>query len=405
MGRRKRRQRRKRDKKMDEGRRRDQDTVEIIEEILRRPQIEISQLRKVSAVRGLVNHRLRARVWPMLLGIDLENFDWGDYERLGEMDHKDTPTVKADIPRSMHQFTDGLSDKSKEEKRAALRRLLNAVVNYHDGDVHYYQGLHDIGAVLILTVGERLAFPLICKIATCQLRDCTRVNLDAVTELLRLIHPIVEMADPEVATLLQVMGVPCYFSLSWFITWFSHDVHSLPDIARLFDLFFSSHPMMPLYVGAAGIATAREELVGLDEMCELHSALVNLNIGKYISTDDLIRKALALYGQASPGRILRRCRMNLKCATAPDAFLNGDFWEVPDKPVKRNPLLMGDPVWWTMQTLTKGLVMSSQKGTPISTLSMVGVGVAAVLLAFKVMDSHMQGLQDHAWDSMFQSEL
>lgn len=84
------------------------------------------------------------------------------------------------------------------------------------------------------------------------------------------------------------MGVPCFFSLSWFITWFSHDVHNLPDVARLFDLFLSSHPMMPLYVGAAGIAASRDELIQLTEMCELHSALVNLRVGNYISTDDLI---------------------------------------------------------------------------------------------------------------------
>lgn len=79
------------------------------------------------------------------------------------------------------------------------------------GDVHYYQGLHDIGAALILTVGERLAFPLLCKIATCQLRDCTRPTLDAVTELLRLINPIVEMADREIARLLEVLVgyTPC----------------------------------------------------------------------------------------------------------------------------------------------------------------------------------------------------
>lgn len=80
------------------------------------------------------------------------------------------------------------------------------------GDVHYYQGLHDIGAALILTVGERLAYPLLCKIARCQLRDCTRPTLDAVTELLRLINPIVEMADSGIARLLEVLVgyTPCF---------------------------------------------------------------------------------------------------------------------------------------------------------------------------------------------------
>ena len=42
---------------------------------------------------------------------------------------------------------------------------------------------------------------------------------------------------------------PC----SWYMTWFAHDVPSLPQIARLFDLFLSSHPLMPLYLAAVAI--------------------------------------------------------------------------------------------------------------------------------------------------------
>lgn len=37
------------------------------------------------------------------------------------------------------------------------------------------------------------------------------------------------------------------------MTWFAHDVPSLPQIARLFDLFLASHPLMPLYVAAVAI--------------------------------------------------------------------------------------------------------------------------------------------------------
>lgn len=40
---------------------------------------------------------------------------------------------------------------------------------------------------------------------------------------------------------------------SWYMTWFAHDVPSLSQIARLFDLFLSSHPLMPLYVAAVAI--------------------------------------------------------------------------------------------------------------------------------------------------------
>ena len=42
---------------------------------------------------------------------------------------------------------------------------------------------------------------------------------------------------------------PC----SWYLTWFAHDVPALGQAARLFDLFLSSHPLMPLYVAAVAI--------------------------------------------------------------------------------------------------------------------------------------------------------
>ena len=37
------------------------------------------------------------------------------------------------------------------------------------------------------------------------------------------------------------------------MTWFAHDVPGLHQIARLFDLFLASHPLMPLYVAAVAI--------------------------------------------------------------------------------------------------------------------------------------------------------
>lgn len=60
-------------------------------------------------------------------------------------------------------------------------------------------------------------------------------------------------ADEELAQYILKAGILPYFALSWYITWFAHDVQSLPQIARLFDLFMASHPLMPLYVGAAAM--------------------------------------------------------------------------------------------------------------------------------------------------------
>ncbi len=51
-------------------------------------------------------------------------------------------------------------------------------------DVYYYQGLHDIASVLLLVCGsERAAFPLLCRVVRCQLRDATRPALTPVMEV------------------------------------------------------------------------------------------------------------------------------------------------------------------------------------------------------------------------------
>lgn len=172
---------------------------------------------------------------------------------------------------------------------------------------HLLQGLHDIAAVLLFVCGERLAFRMLAALATCNLRDCTRRDLAAATEMLRLLYAILEACDPGLYAYIQGLQVrwhswmrrgvcgaavvqsggalqelprrwaphpgrltpfllrslppasqePAletpYFALSWYMTWFAHDVRSLPQAARLFDLFLSSHPLMPLYLAAVAI--------------------------------------------------------------------------------------------------------------------------------------------------------
>ena len=60
-------------------------------------------------------------------------------------------------------------------RRRELRRLLNATVcSRRPGEINYYQGLHDIAAVLLFVAGERPAAQMLARMAVCHLRDCTR---------------------------------------------------------------------------------------------------------------------------------------------------------------------------------------------------------------------------------------
>lgn len=114
------------------------------------------------------------------------------------------------------------------------------------------------------------------------------------------------MADPELAALSDELSLPPYYALSWFITWFSHDMPGLDAAARLFDLFLAVHPLMPLYVGAAAMHSQQGALLaagrGEGGMPELHSALNNLDVTKVLDADQLACKVgLGLWGGVGMG--------------------------------------------------------------------------------------------------------
>ena len=41
------------------------------------------------------------------------------------------------------------------------------------------------------------------------------------------------------------------FALSWLITWYGHVLKDFTTIVRLYDYFLATHPLMPVYFGAA----------------------------------------------------------------------------------------------------------------------------------------------------------
>jgi len=51
--------------------------------------------------------------------------------------------------------------------------------------------------------------------------------------------------------------VPTYFALSWYLTWFAHDVEDHSRRARIFDVCLASPPEMPVYFAAAVRPRAR----------------------------------------------------------------------------------------------------------------------------------------------------
>mmetsp|Transcript_17727 Transcript_17727/g.53333 ORF Transcript_17727/g.53333 Transcript_17727/m.53333 type:complete len:396 (+) Transcript_17727:445-1632(+) len=314
---------------------RDEETLRLVSAVLAEQPVDTAALRKLAAVRGLVNHPLRQRVWPLLLGLQpVEDDDSSSYEEQSCQGHRDSQVVKVDVERSLWAFTDGWSDEARGEKRRELARVLTATVANSGGRACYYQGLHDVASVLLMVGGEQLAYRLLCHLTTCQLRDCTRPTMDAVMEQLPLVIHILRQADPELADHITTAGILPYFALSWYITWFAHDVSALPQVARLFDLFMASHPLMPLYVGAVAMKAARDQLlaVGGDDPSEVHSALSKLSILGRLTTEELAQQAVRLFKRAPAAKLLRHRDFELHWSVAPAAKLEEGHWQVPENP-------------------------------------------------------------------------
>ena len=71
--------------------------IKTVNEILNTSPIDVSRLRKISAVCGLSCNSMRARVWPILLGINLNEVDVDKYIEASKEKHKDTSTVQVSL--------------------------------------------------------------------------------------------------------------------------------------------------------------------------------------------------------------------------------------------------------------------------------------------------------------------
>jgi hypothetical protein len=280
----------------------------------------------------------------LLLGVQDVPYDESSYASSHVTVHKDSQVVLNDMERSLWSLTPGWSDAARAERRAALRRVLDAVVAGNSAGVHYYQGLHDVAAVLLFVCGEATAYRLLSRLAVCHLRDCTRPTMAPTLEVVGLVYPILRVADPELHAYLVALGVPPHFALSWAMTWFAHDVPSLRQCARLFDLFISCHPLMPLYVAAVAMRAGREAVLacGPDGAAEAYHALNKMRFLQpgQLSADELAREAAALYQIVPPSALARRREvLQLLHSTSADAYLEGGRWQVPDTPrPQRSPL-------------------------------------------------------------------
>ena len=155
----------------------------------------ISELAAVAAARGFRDASTRARAWPKLLALDVTRADAAAalFEgRASALNARERNQVELDVRRSHW-----IPASAGAEARARLSRVIRGVLATRPGECRYYQGLHDVAAVLLLVCDEAAPAAL-DRLVVGHLRDAVRGGgLDSVLETLRLLPHLIAVADPE----------------------------------------------------------------------------------------------------------------------------------------------------------------------------------------------------------------
>lgn len=256
---------------------------------------------------GLLEDRLRRECWPLLLSVDVDRLPpCGDRRRLRSSRHYEQ--VKLDVDRSVRRFPDRMPEKQRKSLQDQLLDLILWVLEEED-DLHYYQGYHDVCVTVLRVCGLRLGQVIAKELSKRHLRDYMCPTMDQTRMLLDFIMPIIKEEDGELHDFMLESDVGTIFALSWVITWYGHVLADHKYIARLFDVFLASHPLMAVYTAAAMVLHCADEV--LDQECDMptvHHHLVNLPASLDLSgnLDPIISLAHTLFKKHPPSYLAKK---------------------------------------------------------------------------------------------------
>lgn len=316
---------------------------EIIEACRRR---EIEALQALAeSPGGFIRDELRQQAWPILLGLPVRFASDDDDEKASGTSpervrltaseyvddswkslqpHKEEEQVKLDVARAFVYYPNYESDQELTHQKQELSDLILSVLRRHPY-LCYFQGYHDICQVFLLVLPRPIRSPAVARLSALRIRDFMLPNLSAAISQLRLIPEILRAADPALAAHLPLTSDP-FFALSGTLTMYAHDVQSLSEITRLFDVLLAAEPVFSVYLFAQIVIGRRAELFDLPrgEPEILHSVLSKLP--QPLGADALVVDARALLAAhppealpswrrgVSPHSVLKTARSPRECA-------------------------------------------------------------------------------------------
>lgn len=266
---------------------------------------DLDLLRALAESRGgFLSDSLRQQAWPILLGLpsgrsavdkETEQALWKELPI-----HRDEDQVQLDVDRAFVYYPSHLTDAELSRQKNELSSLITEVLRCYPY-LCYFQGYHDICQVFLLVLPSHLRTPAVARLSALRIRDFMLPKLDPAIAQLRLIPDILRVADP--ALWRHLRGTEPFFALSGTLTMYAHDITTLGEISRLFDVLLAREPVFSIYMFATIVISRREELFDTpaDEPEMLHSILSKLP--RPLDLDQLITGAVDLFDAHPPERL------------------------------------------------------------------------------------------------------
>jgi len=291
--------------------------IQKINNALDNDPVDVDLLRKLMVTQyGCITNELRCKVWPKLLNVNI--FDKIPKEKdLVELKKFQSNQwwnqVNLDVNRSHRRFAHGTRVSRRKVLQKQLTNIIMRVLCQNE-ELHYYQGYHDIAVTLLRVVGEELGACLLAQLSKSYIRDFMDKNMLRTNKMLTFFYGILAKVDAELEEFLVRSDVGTIFALSWLITWFGHDVSSFDIIVRLYDVFLSHNPLMPMYVAVELALLHREEILRIEcEMPMVHQCLCRLPANMCNENiESIIRDSFELYKKYPPESLKYDIRKYLK---------------------------------------------------------------------------------------------
>eukprot|EP00039_Didymoeca_costata_P008999 m.119441 g.119441 ORF g.119441 m.119441 type:complete len:385 (-) comp14317_c0_seq1:131-1285(-) len=255
---------------------------------------------------GLLSSSFRLRIWPILANV--RRTDIPNVSELSQI-HKDEVQVSMDVNRSFFRFPQmGLSPENEIKNRTRLREQLQAIVNAvlaNNPDLHYYQGFHEVCAVIMLATDSKLALGIMARLSTCHLRDFMGPSLHTCLAYCESIFVLLGWMNRRLYDHICRSGVQPQCTISWVLTWFSHDLDDLNVISRVFDACLASHPMFIAYISTSLILSKGPDILATEcDFSAIHKAVTKVAAGT--NMEDMIQDAVKIFARYPPAHLISK---------------------------------------------------------------------------------------------------